>query len=140
MPLSIRENLALPTLKKRSCCGVINRRQEIEETQKIFEDFNVKAPHCNAPVRILSGGNQQKVVMGKFMLAAPSVLLYDDPTRGVDVGSRSEIYYKIRKLAAEGTAILFRYAVRQLVKDCMRSVETKQVLISPVSISNGLLG
>jgi ribose transport system ATP-binding protein len=107
MPLSIRENLALPTLKKRSWGGVIKRRKEKEETQQIFDDFNVKAPHCNAPVRILSGGNQQKVVMGKFMLAAPSVLLYDDPTRGVDVGSRSEIYYKIRKLAAAGTAIQY---------------------------------
>lgn len=108
MPLSIRENLSLPTLRRRTRCGVVNRRREAEDAQKMVDEFNIKAPHFNVPVRTLSGGNQQKVVMGKFMLAAPSVLLYDDPTRGVDVESRRELYYKIRQLAAEGTAILFR--------------------------------
>jgi ribose transport system ATP-binding protein len=108
MPLSIRENLALPTLHKRSCCGITRRRDENRVAEQMCDEFSIKAPHCNVPVQILSGGNQQKVVMGKFMLANPSVLLYDDPTRGVDVESRSELYYKIRTLAAGGTAILFR--------------------------------
>jgi ribose transport system ATP-binding protein len=108
MPLSIRENLSLPTLRKRTCGGVINLHKENEDTQRMVDEFTIKAPHKNVPVQSLSGGNQQKVVMGKFMLANPSVLLYDDPTRGVDVETRRELYYKIRKLAAEGTAILFR--------------------------------
>ena len=108
MPLSIRENLALPTLGQRARCGVIDRRREREATARIAGEFNIKAPHYDVAVQTLSGGNQQKVVMGKFMLAEPSVLLYYDPTRGVDVESRRELYYKIRKLAAAGTAILFR--------------------------------
>ena len=108
MPLSVRENLSLPTLKQRTRFGLINRRKETEDAQKMVTEFNIKASHLNISVQTLSGGNQQKVVLGKFLLAGPSVLLFDDPTRGVDVETRRELYYKIRKLAADGTAILFR--------------------------------
>jgi len=108
MPLSVRENLSLPTLKQRTRFGLINRRKETEDAQKMVTEFNIKASDLNITVQTLSGGNQQKVVLGKFLLAGPSVLLFDDPTRGVDVETRRELYYKIRKLAADGTAILFR--------------------------------
>ena len=108
MPLSVRENLSLPTLRQRTRFGFIDRQKETEDSRKIVNEFTIKAPHLSVPVRTLSGGNQQKVVVGKFLLAGPSVLLFDDPTRGVDVETRRELYYKIRKLAAGGTAILFR--------------------------------
>jgi len=95
-------------LGQRTRFGFINRQKEVEDSRKIVNEFSIKASHLNIPVRTLSGGNQQKVVMGKFLLARPAVLLFDDPTRGVDVETRRELYYKIRKLAADGTAILFR--------------------------------
>jgi ribose transport system ATP-binding protein len=108
MPLSVRENLSLPTLGQRTRLGFVNRRKEVEDAQRIVDEFSIKTSHLNVPVQTLSGGNQQKVVLGKFLLARPSVLLFDDPTRGVDVETRRELYYKIRQLAADGTAILFR--------------------------------
>lgn len=108
MPLSIRENLALPTLPRRSRFGFVARRHEDSVTKRAARDLAIKADRLDAPVRTLSGGNQQKVVLGKWLLSDPSVLLLDDPTRGVDVETRREIYHRLRQLAASGKGILLR--------------------------------
>jgi ABC-type sugar transport system ATPase subunit len=73
----------------------------------IAERLEIKAPSLRAPVSSLSGGNQQKVVFGKWMQSRPNIILLNDPTRGVDVGAKAELYQAIRGLAEEGAIILF---------------------------------
>jgi ABC-type sugar transport system ATPase subunit len=72
----------------------------------VIRDLAVRAPGPDTPVGRLSGGNQQKVVIGRWLLRAPGVLILDEPTRGVDVGARAEIHRLVRELAAGGTAVL----------------------------------
>jgi ABC-type sugar transport system ATPase subunit len=74
--------------------------------QRIIRDLSIKVPGAGTPVERLSGGNQQKVVIGRWLIRAPDVLILDEPTRGVDIGARAEIHRLIRDLAAGGTAII----------------------------------
>mgnify|MGYP003585287601 FL=1 len=87
-------------------CGVLNEYQEREITAKYFKELNVKAPSIDTIIGNLSGGNQQKVIIGKWVATKPKVLILDEPTRGIDVGAKVEIYKLINKLAAEGVAII----------------------------------
>jgi len=73
----------------------------------MIEQMRIKTPHAEQAVRFLSGGNQQKVVLGKWLAMEPKLLLLDEPTRGIDVGARQEIYGLMEKLAKRGVAILF---------------------------------
>ncbi len=86
---------------------VIHRRHEAEETQRMMGELHVRTTGMEAPVVQLSGGNQQKVVLAKWLLADAKVFLLDEPTRGVDIGAKAEIYALIRALARRGAAILF---------------------------------
>ena len=103
---SIRENIALPNLEKVSTYGVIRHRKEKEITQNYFQKLNIKAPSHTTLIQNLSGGNQQKVVLAKWLLAGPDVLILDEPTRGIDVGAKYEIYCLIKEMLAQGTTIL----------------------------------
>jgi erythritol transport system ATP-binding protein len=101
--LSIRENMAMA-----STTGVFLRRTRDEgRARKLAEDLHIPANNLELPVTTLSGGNQQKVLLARCLLCSPSVLLLDEPTRGVDVGAKAEIYSILRTLAAEGLSILF---------------------------------
>lgn len=80
--------------------------KEEKSLQNIFKELNVKAPSIDTIIGNLSGGNQQKVIIGKWVAAKPKVLILDEPTRGIDVGAKVEIYKLINKLAAEGVAII----------------------------------
>jgi D-xylose transport system ATP-binding protein len=102
----IFQNITLPSLQKFSFAGVINKLSERVLSQEIFSRFKVKAPGVETITKNLSGGNQQKVVLGKCVLTRPKVLFLDEPTRGIDVGARSEIYDWIHKLAGEGLAVV----------------------------------
>lgn len=106
LPLSVRENLTLSSLN-RYCIGpFVDARAERRIADAQIEQFGIRTPSPNQPVRYLSGGNQQKVVMGKAMLTEPEILLLDEPTRGIDIGAKTEIYALIRRLAADGKAIV----------------------------------
>lgn len=85
---------------------VINRNKEIRDSEVSRKKFNVKTPSINQKVENLSGGNQQKVVLAKWMMAQPDVLILDEPTRGIDVGAKHEIYLLINELVASGKAVI----------------------------------
>ncbi len=104
--MSVRENFTLPYLSRYSTFGWIRRREERSATSRQCGDFNLVAPSTETPVHHLSGGNQQKVVLGKWLQSKPSVVIFDEPTRGIDVGAKEEIYQLVRNLASRGAAIL----------------------------------
>jgi ribose transport system ATP-binding protein len=91
---------------KTSKFGVISHRVEKEESSKAIRRMGVKCASATQRVRALSGGNQQKVVIGKWLSTAPSILIMDEPTRGIDVGSKSQIYDLIHALADAGKGII----------------------------------
>jgi ribose transport system ATP-binding protein len=103
---TVRDNLALPNLDRLSAWGVLKPGAEERLARAQMTALGVKAYSSGQVVGNLSGGNQQKVVLGKWTVRRPRVLILDEPTRGVDVGARSEIYALMDELAAEGTAIL----------------------------------
>lgn len=104
--MNARENISLPTLPDMASLGLVRRREERSLAQRYFELMRVKAPTTDAVAEGLSGGNQQKLVMAKWLAANCDVLILDEPTRGVDVGTKSEIQALIRQLAADGKAVL----------------------------------
>ncbi len=101
-----KENVSLPTLPSLSTAGWVNARAERFLAQRFFEKMRVKAPSIHSATRGLSGGNQQKLVLAKWMAADTDLLIIDEPTRGVDVGAKAELHNLIRLLAAEGKAVL----------------------------------
>ena len=104
---SVCDNIVLSSLKKLSNRGVRNRSLEIREAQAKAKELNVKCPTIYQKTVNLSGGNQQKVVLARWILTAPDVLILDEPTRGIDVGAKREIYSIINELAAQGKAVIF---------------------------------
>jgi len=105
--MSIEENLTLPTRAKSAWMGIARGRERVRQANDIIEKLNVQTTNGRAPVGSLSGGNQQKVAFGKWLPANPPILILDEPTRGVDVGAKTEIHTLIRSLADAGTAVLF---------------------------------
>ncbi|MFJ2826560.1 multiple monosaccharide ABC transporter ATP-binding protein [Streptomyces sp. NPDC087263] len=104
---TINRNISLSALGKVSRHGVVDEHEERQVAEGFRKSMNIKAPTVFEPVGKLSGGNQQKVVLSKWIFAGPEVLLLDEPTRGIDVGAKFEIYTVIDKLAAEGKAVVF---------------------------------
>ena len=104
--LDVGKNLTLARLKALSAGAFIDRPRENELVRKNVRDLNIRTASTRTPVSALSGGNQQKVVLGKWLSTEPSLLILDEPTRGIDVGAKAEIRQKIDALAADGMAIL----------------------------------
>ncbi|MDQ3804535.1 MAG: sugar ABC transporter ATP-binding protein [Acidobacteriota bacterium] len=104
--IPIRENVTLPSLERYAQAGLIAFERERKAATDICKKMNVKAPSVEERVINLSGGNQQKVVLAKWIGLEPKVLIFDEPTRGVDVGAKAEIYALMRALAEGGVAIL----------------------------------
>jgi D-xylose transport system ATP-binding protein len=99
-------NLSLSSLAQFSRAGFVNRSRETARNRRFFDSLRVKATGLDAIVGKLSGGNQQKVVLGKALMTGPRVVMLDEPTRGIDVGAKSEIYELINQLTDEGKAVL----------------------------------
>ncbi len=106
LALSVRENFALPNLSQFMRHGLISRSRESEAFKTYVDRFSIKIPHMEQPAGHLSGGNQQKIVLAKWLYQNAEVLLFDEPTRGIDVGAKFEIYELINGLAEEGKAII----------------------------------
>ena len=104
--LSILLNSTIVKLPDLSTAGVINRKEQSEDAEKYVSAMRTKTPSITQLVGNLSGGNQQKVVLAKWLTMNPDVLIVDEPTRGIDVGSKAEIYEIINDLAKEGMAII----------------------------------
>ena len=105
-PLSVAENLGLASLKRNTHVGLVNRREQRKQARKMIEDLNIRTPGPEQEIRFLSGGNQQKAVIGKWLLADSKVLIMDEPTRGIDVGAKVEIYELMNELTENGAGIL----------------------------------
>ena len=106
LPMSMGENLSFASLGRLSHGGVLDRAAERNAIGRMVKLLAIKTAGNGVPVAALSGGNQQKVVLAKWLLNAPRVILLNDPTRGIDVGTKQEIYQLLRNLAAQGAAIL----------------------------------
>lgn len=104
MPIS--ENITLPSINRLSRFGSMNFRREKEIARNYIERLSIKTPAVFAPVSTLSGGNQQKVALSRWLEIGPAVLILDEPTQGIDVGSKAEIHGLMSQLAARGVAIL----------------------------------
>ena len=104
--LSVRENIAMSSLKRRQKASFINLKEEMEVVRRMIEVMRIKTPGPEQAVVNLSGGNQQKVSIGKSLADEPQVLLLNEPTRGIDVEAKQEIYKLIRSLAGDGVGIL----------------------------------
>ena len=103
---SVRENFGLPNLDRFLRWGFVDRTREREELKGYIESLRIKVPGTEDPVMNLSGGNQQKVVLAKWLARRADIVLFDEPTRGIDVGAKYEIYLLMRRLAAEGKAVV----------------------------------
>ncbi len=103
---AIKNNISLASLKKLSKANIIDSNEEIKWSNHYVKELLIKTPTIETGVGTLSGGNQQKVVLGKWLLTEPKLLILDEPTRGIDVGAKYEIYNLMNKLVAQGMAIL----------------------------------
>ncbi|WP_163337435.1 sugar ABC transporter ATP-binding protein [Desulfopila sp. IMCC35008] len=103
---SILKNISLPNLDRFASFLSINKHLEIQECETIAKDMAVKTPTLHALVSSLSGGNQQKVVIAKWLMSSPKILILDEPTRGIDVGAKFEIYKLMNDLTSQGISIL----------------------------------
>ena len=102
----IKRNISLASLKSFVTFGLVNGNEEYKKASEYRESMNIKAPSVNSVTGQLSGGNQQKVVLSKWINVNPDVLILDEPTRGIDVGAKYEIYLIMQRLAAEGKGII----------------------------------
>ena len=107
LPMTVRENLSFAALDKLTRGGVVDRAKEERMIDDMIRLLAIKTGGLDIPVGALSGGNQQKVVIAKWLMRQPRIILLNDPTRGIDVGTKQEIYQLLRKLAGAGAGILF---------------------------------
>ena len=106
LDLNVRENAALTALGGLAVGPLVSRRREIDVVERELSELDVRAPSLEAPVSALSGGNQQKIVMARALLSDPAILVADEPTQGVDVGARAEIYRILREVAGRGVPVV----------------------------------
>jgi ribose transport system ATP-binding protein len=106
LDVSIAENIALPNLRAFARRGLVDSDRERRNAERHRRELDIRAPGVNTAAGLLSGGNQQKVVLAKWLSMNPRVIVLDEPTRGIDVGSKNDIYTLLRSLADDGVAIL----------------------------------
>ncbi|RPF47279.1 ribose transport system ATP-binding protein/L-arabinose transport system ATP-binding protein [Hydrogenoanaerobacterium saccharovorans] len=104
--LTVRENSSLAILGNLCKAGFVNFKQERDFTSKAIKEFNIKTPTMEQKVNNLSGGNQQKIVLARWMAMNPQLIIFDEPTKGIDVGAKSEIYHMICEAARKGVAVI----------------------------------
>jgi ABC-type sugar transport system ATPase subunit len=104
--LSITENFAVPTLRADRRAGLINWRHATRRLTEYVNTLRIRLAHPRQPITVLSGGNQQKVILARWLASAPRVLLLNDPTRGVDLGAKRDLYRLLERLTSEGVGVL----------------------------------
>ena len=107
--LSVRENMTMANLglgPLTGMLGFVRRRKEVEVAKTYVRDMDIRTPGLATPIISLSGGNQQKVILSRWLMTNPRVLILDEPTRGIDVGAKAEIHRLIRQLAQEGRGVI----------------------------------
>jgi ABC-type sugar transport system ATPase subunit len=121
LPMTVRENVSLAVLRQLTRFGLVQRRLETALVQRLLDRLQVKAASEESAAETLSGGNQQKLVLGKWLALNPRVLILDEPTRGIDVGAKAQVHQMIRQLAADGMAtLLISSELPELLSICDR--------------------
>ena len=121
--LSVRENMIMALQAKRGMFHLLSRKQQEEFTDKYIEMLQIKTASRETPIKSLSGGNQQKVIIGRWLLTNPDFLILDEPTRGIDVGTKTEIQKLVVKLASQGMAVVFISSeIEEMLRTCDRMV------------------
>ncbi len=119
--LSVRENIIIALQAKRGMLRLLGRKEQEEFTDRYIEALQIKTADREVPVKQLSGGNQQKVILGRWLLTNPDFLILDEPTRGIDVGTKTEIQKLVVKLAGEGMAVMFISSeIEEMLRTCAR--------------------
>ncbi|WP_313256893.1 ATP-binding cassette domain-containing protein, partial [Lacrimispora sp.] len=119
--LSVRDNLLLALQAKKGMFQLIGRKKQEELADKYIELLQIKTADRETPIRSLSGGNQQKVILGRWLLTDPDFLILDEPTRGIDVGTKTEIQKLVVKLSEEGKAVMFISSeIEEMLRTCNR--------------------
>jgi inositol transport system ATP-binding protein len=107
LALSVLENLEISVLSRDFVrCGFVRARPLMQACAAVSQSLRVKTPDLHERIENLSGGNQQKVLLGRWLLTGPKILILDEPTRGVDVGAKAEIHQLVARLVSQGTAVL----------------------------------
>ncbi len=106
LEMSVFDNATLSILKRHSVCGIVQRKRLVQMVEHVTQEMQLKAASLSQQVKNLSGGNQQKVVLAKWLLHDCQIYIFDEPTRGVDVGAKSEIYRLMEDLARRGAGII----------------------------------
>ena len=106
MTMAVRANMTLPHLVRYSSAGVVRAAAEKSRARELIDHFSIRPAELDGDVSRYSGGNQQKVLIGKWLVENPEIVILDEPSRGVDVGARERIHEAIAELAANGTAVL----------------------------------
>ena len=121
--MSVRENMIMALQAKRGMFHLLSRKQQEEFTDKYIEMLQIKTASRETPIKSLSGGNQQKVIIGRWLLTNPDFLILDEPTRGIDVGTKTEIQKLVVKLASQGMAVVFISSeIEEMLRTCDRMV------------------
>lgn len=121
--MSVEDNLVLPGISKYSKFGLVNRRLAREATQEYIKRIGIKTPSGSTKIRNLSGGNQQKVILSRWLAMEPDLIILDEPTRGIDIGAKGEIEELVARIAAQGISILYISSeIDELVRECDRVV------------------
>jgi monosaccharide-transporting ATPase len=119
--LSVRENLIFALQGKRGALRALGREEQERLCAHYIKALSIKTPHADTPIKNLSGGNQQKVLLARWLATQPSVIILDEPTRGIDVGAKQEIEQLIAELRGKGLAVLFISAeIDEVVRSCSR--------------------
>ncbi|HHT05936.1 MAG TPA: sugar ABC transporter ATP-binding protein [Hydrogenispora sp.] len=124
--LSVRDNLILALQVMKGFFRPLSRKQAEEFTDQFIQKLDIKTPSPNTPIKSLSGGNQQKVILARWLLTQPMYLILDEPTRGIDVGTKVEIQKLVLKLAADGMSITFISSeIDEMLRVCARLIVMK---------------
>lgn len=119
--LSVRENIMIALQAKRGMFQLISKKEQEEFTDKYIDLLQIKTADRETPIKQLSGGNQQKVILGRWLLTNPDFLILDEPTRGIDIGTKTEIQKLVLKLAKEGMAVMFISSeIEEMIRTCSK--------------------
>jgi len=119
--LSVRENIIIALQAKRGMFKRLSRKEQEEFTDKYIDILQIKTADKETPIKQLSGGNQQKVILGRWLLTNPDFIILDEPTRGIDVGTKTEIQKLVLKMAEEGKAVIFISSeIEEMLRTCSR--------------------
>ncbi|WMC94253.1 sugar ABC transporter ATP-binding protein [Kineothrix sp. MB12-C1] len=119
--LSVRENIMIALQAKKGMFKLLSKKEQEEFTDKYIELLQIKTANREVPIKQLSGGNQQKVILGRWLLTDPDFIILDEPTRGIDIGTKTEIQKLVLKLAGEGMSVMFISSeIEEMLRTCSR--------------------